>query len=55
MSAVNTQDLLNIDKYIEKLLECEFLPASDVKALCEKVFFCAEFSFLKIISRLKKF
>jgi len=36
MSAVNTQDLLNIDKYIEKLLECEFLPASDVKALCEK-------------------
>jgi len=38
------QDVLNLDKYIEKLLNCEFLPASDIKALCEKVLFSLLFS-----------
>jgi len=37
MSKLSSNDVTNLDRQIEHLLECKPLPEAEVKALCEKV------------------
>lgn len=36
--AISSSDIGNLDKYIEQLMDCKPLSESEVKSLCEKVF-----------------